>query len=362
MKKRASLLLFLLLYAGFSLYAQNNQEITVYISPVTGKGSGPGDNSYFSGMITEHLLNLGYLPINSRNDAAFTMSASIAAQNPAGDRVSGDQTLHSAEMYVLSLELKDKKTGETVVRQNLYYSDPAEMEDLIILNFNQVPRTSAYFEQNAAKAEPELQKEAPEDPPAGTPVKDQDDDDWRRKQWYLGVGVSWTPRIYEGVAESAYIVNFGGGILAEYHFLKFADKWNFFDYLSLGAGLELVPDWVAVRRNESYLNLLLGVPVLVNFVFKPSRHYLFIPYGGVNFNIPLSGEIKPPLIAWRAGLQYGIKAGPGALVIDPCFSMDIGPSSLASNPDIQYRRYMINIGIKYKYGFDDFKNFLWFKK
>jgi len=354
MKKNAPLLL--LLYAGFSLYAQNNYDKTVYMPPVTGTGSGPGDNYYFSSLITEYLTNLEYEPVNSRNNAAFTMSATINALNPAGGGTYDDQRLQLADMYVLSLELKDNKTGVSIARQNLYYSDPAEIEDLIVLNFNQVPPASRYIEQNLAKTEPERIKETPVNAPV------QEPDDWRRKQWYLGAGVFWAPRIYDGFYQSVYLLNFGYGILAEYHFVKLTDKWKFFDYLSLGAGVEFVPDWVAVRKNDSFYNYMIGVPVLVNFVFKPSIHYLVIPYGGVSLNIPLGGEIRPPLLAWKTGLQYGIKVGPGAFIVDPCFSMDIGPSGLASRPDVQYQRYMMNIGIKYKYGFDDFKNFLWFRK
>jgi hypothetical protein len=83
---------------------------------------------------------------------------------------------------------------------------------------------------------------------------------------------------------------------------------------------------------------------------------------GVNLNIAFYRDTLPPPAAWRLGFQYGIKAGPGIVVIDPWFSMDFGESSLGSNQNIKYQRYMMHIGVKYKYGFDDFKNFLWYKK
>jgi hypothetical protein len=89
---------------------------------------------------------------------------------------------------------------------------------------------------------------------------------------------------------------------------------------------------------------------------------MLMPYLGINFNIALYGDTKPPPVAWRVGFQYGVKAGPGILVIDPWFSMDFGKSGITENPFVQYQRYMMHIGVKYKYGFDNFENFLWFRK
>jgi hypothetical protein len=345
MKKYAVLLF--LFCAGFSLNAQTYREATVYLPPVTGTGSSPGDNEYITNQIIEHLENQNYLPVRSLRNAAFTLFASISRQDaPVNDPSGGAFPIYQSQTYLLSIELMDNKTGNNIIRQNLYYSEPEEIANLLILNFNLVPYSSDFSDPK----------------PAEKPAEPVDPDEWRKKQWYLNAGIFWTPRVYAGDHESTYYVNFGYGISAEYHFLKFAEKWKYFNYLSLGTGLELVPDWVAVRENESYRDLLLEIPLLINVVLKPSSYFMLIPYFGVNFNIALYGDTVPPPAAWRLGFQYGIKAGPGVVVIDPWFSMDFGESALSSNSKIKYQRYMMHIGVKYKYGFDDFKNFLWFKK
>jgi hypothetical protein len=349
MKKYAALLL--LFCAGFSLSAQTYREATIYLTPVTGTGSGPGDNDYISDLIIEHLENLNYLPVRSLRNAAFTLFTSIAPRDTSEDESSENDVapIYQSQTYVLNLQLMDNRTSKIVVTQTMFYSETEEIDNLLILNFNLIPFASEYFE-------PKLL-------PPPEPVIEKDPDEWRKKQWYLSAGIFWTPRVYAGDHESTYYVNFGYGLFAEYHFLKFAEgKLKFLEYLSLGAGLELVPDWVAVRENESYRDLLLEIPLLVNGVLKPSSYFMLVPYTGINFNIALYRDTAPPPVAWRLGFQYGIKAGPGILVIDPWFSMDIGQSSLDSNPDIKYQRYMMHIGVKYKYGFDDFKNFLWFKQ
>jgi len=344
MKKYAALLL-LLYFAGFSLYAQTYRDATIYIPPVTGTGSRPGDNEYITNQLIEHLENLNYLPVRSQRNAAFTLHATIARQNSEGQSGGGGAIpLHMSRTYVLNIDLTDNKTGANVIKQNLFYSEPEEIPNLLMLNFNLVPFASEYTET----------KKAPADKP-------EDLEEWRSKQWYLSTGFFWTPRVYEGKYESTYYVNFGYGIWTEYHFLKFATtkKTKFFEYLSLGTGLELVPDWVAVRVKESYHDLLLEIPLLINVVLKPSGYFMLVPYAGINFNIPLYRETIPSLAAWRLGFQYGIKVGPGIMVVDPWFSMDFGKSSISSNSRVTYQRYMMHIGVKYKYGFDNFKSFLW---
>ena len=335
--------LLILFYTGLSLYAQSYRDATIYLPPVTGTGRGPGDNEYIANQLIEHLENLTYLPVRSTRNAAFTLTATIAPKDPENESAD-DYPIYQAQTYVLSMELTDNRTGRTVVRQNLFYSDLEEIANILVLNFNLVPYASALFEEK----------------PPPEPI---DPDEWRKKPWYLSAGIFWTPRVYEGDYESTYYVNFGYGLWAEFHFLQFMrENLEIFYYLAVCSGLELVPDWVAVREGETYRDLLLEIPLLVSFAFKPSGYFLLMPYLGINFNIPMYMDTKPPPVAWRVGFQYGIKVGPGTLVIDPWFSMDFGKAKIASNPDMQYWRYMMHIGVKYKYGFDNFKNFFWFKR
>jgi hypothetical protein len=57
-------------------------------------------------------------------------------------------------------------------------------------------------------------------------------------------------------------------------------------------------------------------------------------------------------VSGRAGLQYGVKAGPGVFFIDGRFIMDLGASSLVKSGGgtVFYERYTVNLSIGYKYG------------
>jgi len=370
MKKCAALLLFF--FAGFSLYAQIYRNATIYIPPITGLRSRAGDKNQILKHLTEHLEHLQYVPVRTMNNAAYTLFASVTLLNIS---TNGTQT------HLLHLELMDNKTGRTVLTQDFYYSKQEEIARLIKNDFLLAPFSTEYELRPVHPDTPPIETSPPPaatTPPAGatapstTPARAappsaegdeyENPDEWRSKPWYLSAGIFWTPRVYEGDYESTYYVNFGYGIWAEYHFLQLVrENLEIFYYLTVGSGLELVPDWVAVREGESYRDLSLEIPLLVSFAFKPSKHYMLMPYLGINFNIPFYRDTLPPPVAWRVGFQYGVKAGPGILVIDPWFSMDFGKSGLASSPE-KYQRYMMHIGVKYKYGFDDFKNFLWFRK
>jgi hypothetical protein len=58
------------------------------------------------------------------------------------------------------------------------------------------------------------------------------------------------------------------------------------------------------------------------------------------------------MFSWLAGIQYGVKAGPGALFIDARFAMDIGESAVEEPPGqyMAFQRYIIHLGLGYKYG------------
>ena len=78
------------------------------------------------------------------------------------------------------------------------------------------------------------------------------------------------------------------------------------------------------------------------------------PYLGVLLNFALYGTIKPPPIAWMAGFQYGVKAGPGAFYIDPRFSMDITKTRLNEiyGRAVEFDRIKLYIGFGYKFRLD----------
>jgi len=301
----------LLLCPFFSLYAQSNNA-AVFVPPVTGTGGKMEDNEFFYKQILSEVTYQQFKLAKTKNDAEFSLVGTLSAH--PGNTPSG------VKRYVLHLELKDNATNKARSDGDLVYETPGDLKDLlpslVYTLLHTIPESSGK-------------------------------DNWRNKWLFAGAGAFWTPRVYTTESASMHVGSFGGGIFAEYHFL---------DFLSVGTGFEFASDLIRVtpNDNENYSNVLLEIPLLVKFVFKPGDYFLLEPYTGIHFNIPFSKATLPPVISWLIGFQYGIKAGPGVLFIDPRFSVDIGESGMdpdSAFKDISFQRYIIHFGIGYKLGF-----------
>jgi hypothetical protein len=301
----------LLLCPFFSLYAQS-KSATVYVPPVTGTGGKPGDNDFFYKQLVYEVGYQKFILAKAKKDAEFSLVAALSAHP--------DNSPTGVKQYVLHLSIVDNKTGKSMSDGELIYEVAEDIKNL----FPSLVYTLLF-----------------------TIPEETGKDNWRDKILFAGVGAFWTPRIYTAESSSVHFVNFGAGIFAEYHFLNF---------LSVEAGVEIASDMpkVYAGADENYNNTLLEIPVLLKFVIKPGDHFILEPYGGIHLNIPFEKTTVPPLISCLAGIQYGVKAGPGVVFVDPRFSMDIGESAISQESDfkdISFQRYIIHIGVGYKIGF-----------
>ncbi|MCL2043759.1 MAG: hypothetical protein FWG89_06440 [Treponema sp.] len=324
-------------------------DASVYLPPVTGTGSAPGDNTYFTGLILREFMDRGYLTARTQQQARLSMTAAINAHESrdGGRPVSGiedDGLFHRRRpVYVLNLTLRDTNSGRSLINQDLFYSEPDEIDDLITLTFRELPPASEFTRQGPEQILPE--QALPEQALTEHALPEHTPYNWRDESWFFGAALAWAPRFYINEDISVHSANIGFALFAEYHFLNM---------LAVGTGLELAQDWVVVTEWNDYhfRYFVLGIPFLARFVFYPSDNNIFAPYLGINFNIPLSQDVKLPLLSWRLGLQYGIRFGPGILMLDPWISMDIGRSTVGAreiNP-IPYQRFMIHLGIGYTVG------------
>jgi len=160
---------------------------------------------------------------------------------------------------------------------------------------------------------------------------------------YLGLGAKWTPGLYvDNNMSWAPIPSMQGGILAEFHFLSF---------MSLETGAEVQWDGVKVKDlPKPAYSIIIGIPLLVKFCFKPGANSMIEPYIGPYFNFKFTGNIEPALISARAGLQYSFKVGPGALFLDGGFTGDLIPIFNSKAGTTAYRRYNFHVGLGYKFG------------
>ena len=384
MKKCLVLALFLL--TGISVFAQNLREARIFVQPVDGTGLA-GDNTFFYRQLTYEVVLQYYSLVRTRRTSDFVLRGTIVPymgeeqflidnpqetpelfkesentnlgpvpprpipriRNTFGRReffsweTSGEiqffdtteagntepetknETVYIEKIeekqfddsdnqeFVFTIELINNLTGDVIAKQYLIYryvdASVGELVSIIIYNM----LTSI----------PDIEAEK----------------DWRNNWLFADINAIWAPRIYTAEEQSISWVNFGIGFSLEYHFL---------DILSLGLGVQIVQDAV-VASGEEYRDLMLEIPLAIKFAIKPVN-FLLEPYGGVSFNFSLMGTTEPSFLSWFAGFQFGAKAGPGLIVIDPRFSMDFFNSQIVQN-SVEYQRYLIQVSLGYKFGF-----------
>ncbi|MDR2701912.1 MAG: hypothetical protein LBB72_05740 [Spirochaetaceae bacterium] len=314
MKMKICLVWILLLCAGFSLFAQSdNASISFYVPQVSGTGIKAEDNSLFTSAIIFELMTRNYYIVRNEGETNFSLKGTITPWTSNAPRQTSGSSL-----YALHLLLSDSKTGKILTEQSLVYASWEEASGLIPVMVSNI----------LAVVHTELNNTA-----------------WQNKRLYFGAAAFWTPRIYTASSNSIVPMNFGFGISAEVRLL---------DFLSLGSGMEIAPDWIAAtsKADDNYLDMVMEIPLTVKFVFKPSAIFLCEPYAGIHLNFPLYNTTKPPLLSWRVGFQYGFKAGQGVLFIEPRFAMDIGDSTVETrSEDLKYHRNIMYLSLGYKYGF-----------
>jgi len=313
MKKH--ILLTLLLCVAFPLCAQSNNA-SIFILPVTGTGSKPADNGFFYDKLVTEIADLRFNIAKSLPNSEFYLIGTLASQPD-------DPNKPDVKQYVFRLTLLNSKTNESSADGELVYENLDNINDQFMLLLYSVLNT---IPASAGK------------------------NNWRNKRLFVGGAASWTPRIYTSEGTAMHLASFGGGVFAEYHFLDFA---------AVEAGLELASDLIRIYPDdeEHYKNTLMEIPLLLKFVLKPGDFSVFEPYAGIHLNIPFSKTTEPPLLAWMVGFQYGVKAGPGILFINPRFSMDVGKSRMETDPattglsELFFQRDIIHLSIGYKVGF-----------
>jgi hypothetical protein len=300
-------ILALLFCCGFSLAAQSHSGASIYVSPVTGNGSKPEDNSLFYRQLTSELTGQDFKMANTQNGADFSLIGTLA---PYG----GGQ-------YVFHLGLQDNKTAEVTVEGELLYGTADDINHLFPVLVSSLLYTI----------------------PEAAPVKN---DEWRNKWLYFGAAAIWTPRFYLGGVNRYFLQSILGGFSVEFHFLNF---------MSFETGAELAVDRVNLSDTDFYQNPILEVPLLFKYVIMQGSLFMFEPYAGAQINIPFLDKpytTRPPLFSGVAGFQSGVKAGPGAVFFDMRLAIDFGKLILKSSvPDLPaYQRLIFHFGLGYKYG------------
>ena len=304
------LILVLLFCGGFSLTAQAHTGVSIYVPLVNGIGSKPGDNSLLYNQLVSEVKDLGFNAERVQSKADYSLIGTLAPYSDDGH-------------FSFHLELLDNKTGETTVEGELVYETVDDINSL----FPDLVSTLVYtIPEDDGK--PEV---------TGKPKDTGTNDDFLNRWLYIGASAFWTPSLYTGDSKDN-IASFGAGFSAELHVLNF---------LSLEAGLELVEESVA---NTKYH--LLEIPLLLKFVVKPNAtRFMIEPYAGLQLNIiPYTSTIKPSWGTFLAGLQYGIKTGPGLFFVDARLGIDLEKSEVKDPNPLSFQRTTFHLGFGYKFG------------
>ena len=324
---RKTILSILLLFICFSLYAQTYREANIYVPPITGAGS-LSENTFFYRLLAYEVTLQYHSVVRNQTGSDYTLlgfidtyigffSSKIEKQ-PMSDNMEPPVLIDiqgNENSFVFNLQLLDSKTGEIFGEQYIIY-------DEIDSSVNALVSAMIY---NLFSCLP-VQIEA---------------NDWRNNWLFLDASILWSPRLYISQHQSINWMNIGLGLSAEYHFL---------DFLSIGLGLNFTQDWLVIDYSglQEFRDLIMEIPLSIKYVFKPADHFMLEPYLSFSANISMMQVTRVSPFSWSAGFQFGVKAGPGIVTIDPRFTMDIFPSELRNL--LRYNRYIMQIGFGYKIG------------
>jgi len=340
----------LLIAVAAAAFAQTREDIRVFIPPVAANAE---QARFFHENLTMEVSAAGYTVTDNENEADYSIQLTVMPNVIVymdGTEEPAPPDEHQNILMISLIRNSDKVEVVSLIHR---FTNLEEMYhyNLYLHHIYQaihVPmRTTADEGGTAGEGahdevvitDETVEADGPAEAEAGRAAA------WNTMPWYFGIGIYLSPRLYQGNQLSSYYTGVGVGVFAEWHFLNF---------LSVGTGLELATDGIAAspRFGDEYWNAVLQIPLRFQGVFRPGG-FMLQPYLGIAFNFPLLPYTIPPLLSAQAGLQGGIKAGPGIVFADIRFAMDFGKSGLdrtRPHDTRQYDRYMIYVGVGYKFG------------
>jgi len=348
MKKCA--LYVLLFIIAFPLFPQTDQNISIYVPPITGTGITSQDNEILYNLIARELTAWGGVTLaRTAGEADYLVNGAINSPFPLS---------HSLQLNLMdrnSVILFEQVTHYQTMEEISEYL-PSIIFNIIFMAFaNKVEEDESLMEIEILPVLPLVPRIEPEDEPEEPFLVEP----WQNMPWYFGGSLFWAPRFYSSDAKvSGNFANIGFGFYAEHHFTYITnEKLEFLKYISIRTGLEFAPDWIIAtdRIGDQHRNIILQIPFLFNYVCIPNALFIHKPYLGLVFNIPLFPYTTVPPVSFSTGFQTNRKIGPGIGFADSSFSFDFGKAGLNKhdeNDNRQYRRFMLYFGIGYKFGVD----------
>jgi hypothetical protein len=341
--------------------AQGNfSDINVYIVPAT--GGTPEERKYFDFNLQQEIIGGGYQLTNSlsSNPAEAKQKSDFYITVDLEDDPEYDE-------HIVSLALYETRSNSLLVTSGMSYYSQDEMNEWNLTMIYRV-MANAPIQKNITMEEKGYYQSAQ---PASAPklVIPQ--------YWlYLGFRAGYSGRTYvKPSSVDLYIESktvgssFEVGVQASFQPLSFLaiqaeglftmDNSPFRAYVRPGdiGNYNLV--------SHEYRSFSLMFPVVLKGTFRPNR-FLIAPLAGVYFIVPMGTMTIPesatsdysyvPSMGFTAGIQLGMKLGPGNIFVDTRYAADLGDVELAApfNGDkgkALYRRSMVSVSLGYEWGF-----------
>ncbi|MDR1445140.1 MAG: hypothetical protein LBI94_09715 [Treponema sp.] len=291
------LFMVLLFFSACLLCAQSRDDIVIYLAPTT--GGTPEQQYFFNENFKMELTGANYAVVENRNQADYSMNLNITQEVK-----DGEDDVAAEIINVLSISLVDNKDGHEILEFSWAFT---VLEDMYEWNLHLIYQAMANVPLTKITAAP-------------------DTNHWRNKWLYIaGYG---SLNLNFGFYDSGNTVSYQN---REYTFYPgplfgLGLEYQFLNFLSVELDILGAPYGIDASHNA----IIFGMPLLIKFPLKPSRHFMLEPCAGIQFNTSSQGSIIPPILSWVGGFQYGIKAGErGAIVFDIRAVGDIGSTKLS---------------------------------
>jgi hypothetical protein len=342
----------ILISLAILVYAQNRADTTVVIMPIT--GGSPEDEDFFEENLKMEVSAAGYtiLEAESLVKAIYSVSASISTEDDG---------------KVLSISLGDVAEDRELVSQELFYYDREETyENLPFLVWQMLANAPflvsddangggangygadgangrgangyGYGSNNGDGSNTSSSSSTDNSNKIANIVNlvnaVPEDDSWKRKWVYLGGKFGILPQfsMQKVGGSSQQHISFGGGAEVGFRILEFLAIQGELNY--------------SLEKYDAASTSLLSFPILVKGVFFPGKYNMLEPYVGMYMTAPLEQpqDYPVPFLGWAAGIDFGIKAGPGVLFLDLRYAADI------SSQSSDRVRSIFALYVGYKYG------------
>jgi hypothetical protein len=320
-----------------ALFGQSRDDITVYVSPVT--GGVPEQQVFFSDNFKMELTGANYAVVDNQGDSDYTMGLTITQEvEDSYDDETGSEIIN-----ILTVSLQDSKDGREILQFSWAFQSLEEMYEwnlhLIYQAMANVPLTKI----------------------TGVP----DTNHWRNKWLYIRASFDYPITFYANYKNTGIHSTYAEGD-SRYSYTAVDHKIRPFPGFTAGLEFQFL-NWMSV---EGDFQLSFGDPLSTTFIpainvelkfpIKPSRHFMIEPYAAAAFPTPTTTDtLQFPLVGVGGGVQLGVKGGPmGAFFVDVNYIHYLGDvitrntdQDKPNPPTISWQRFSVGLGIGYKIGF-----------